>query len=346
MKRSSVAFSFTFSFLCLFFAAGCASVKEQPPLWAEEDTLESVYPSASYIARVGRGDSVQNASAFADAELTRHFEHSVTSLTSASQTMTSGQDGTTTTERTLNRKVLVDSSMQLFAVHHTDSWYDAKKKRYVVCSYIDRQEAFTVFESRIQQAKELFDSYYKNASSETNPILKTASLKDCKAPAENYLSVLNFAHTLMPSYDSRYADERKRIASVDAEIAQLKNTLVFYLDVKGDSDSRIKAVVSKSITDCGYKVTDSVQGSAKNSVCTVNVNVLPNKIYHEQTITANPSVEVKISGGAKTVFSYSRTLDRITGFKQAEAFVDKKIYDGLEGELKASLTQAVKDALN
>ena len=321
-------------------AAACASSpKEDAPLWSDENTLEQAYPSSSYIARIGRASSAQAAESFADSELTRHFEHSVQSVTSASQVMVNNASGTSKEEKSLERKVFVDSSMKLFALHHTQAWFEKKTKTYVVCSYLNREEAFSIYENQIKISRQNFEAFYNKAQDENNYLKKISALKDCIPAADSYLSVLSFAHTLYPKSDANYEKDKETLTSIDSQIAQLKKSILFYMDIKGDSNNQIKDCLTNIFTKSGFTITET------KSPYIIKVLVDSDKTYHEETITANPKVSLQILGQNTPFYSITITGSRVSGFKQAEAFVNKKIFDSLVSELKTQLPSELENKL-
>ena len=335
LRKFSVYISI-FSVLIYSFVSCASTPKKEVPLWTEEATIEEAFPSATYVARIGRGETADAARNFADAELTRHFEHSVKSSSAAKKVMSNSSGTTKTDERVLEQEVFVSSSMELFALHHTDYWFDAKTKRYVVCSYIERAEAWQIFESKVQQAQKEFFAKYNLCGKEKSSLSKMQLLSECIPVAEKYLDVLDFAHTLSPEGEKKYLADRETIAGISAQISDLKKHIVLRVSVSGDKDKRVERLVSQIISENGFSI--SASGSD-----TVNVNVQQNKVFHGSgdsgTITAEPGVTIVLSSNGKNLFSYNKTLSRVTGFTQAEAFVDNKIYSAIETELKSSFAE-------
>ena len=134
-------------------------------------------------------------------------------------------------------------------------------------------------------------------------------------------------------------EDKNKIASLESKITEEKNKISFQIKTVNDSSNKISSLVSNSINECGYKVVK------QNAAYLVQVEIDTGKSYYSDSITANPSVSVIISGNSKNIFSYEKSCQRITGFKDAENFVDKKIYDSLESEIKSSLTNELKSVL-
>ena len=97
LNKSKIISTFA-SFFIILGLSGCASkqTNTEKPLWASDETIESVYPNAVYIARIGYATSSTAAASMAEAELVFYFSHTVHSQVKASQVMTdskkSGQE--------------------------------------------------------------------------------------------------------------------------------------------------------------------------------------------------------------------------------------------------------------
>ena len=168
---------------------------------------------------------------------------------------------------------------------------------------------------------------------------KISLLTQLKEKSVEYENALDFSHILYPDADNLYEEDKNKIASLESKITEEKNKISFQIKTVHDSSNKISSLVSNSINECGYKVVK------QNGAYLVQVEIDLGKSYYSDSITANPSVSVIISGNSKNIFSYEKSTQRITGFKDAENFVDKKIYDSLESEIKSSLTNELKTVL-
>ena len=326
-------------FLALL-SVSCSSVQNQArPLWADDEGVLYAYPSENYIARLGYGESAASAKAFSDAELARYFEHSVQTTTQASQTMTNASGKTTSQESVLQRNVTINSDLTLFAVGHTQPWLDKTTGQYIACSYINRREAWKIYEKKLTQSKKEFDYLYDAAIKEEDLLKKISRLKSTNSSSQTFVTRLDFAQTLYPPSEEFYTADRDRIASIQSLMESARMNCVMNMIVSGDKDNRIRRIAES------FFVSENFIISSKSYVYTVSVSVEPNKTYHEQSITAEPGITVAIHNGKENLFTYNKNLPRIAGFTEAEALVDKKIYDALESELNASFAQALREFL-
>ena len=336
---SSLAAGITCAVCIAFFS--CASKPVQKPLWASYDTIELVYPSTEYIARIGTGDSAQTAGLLAEGELASYFSHTVEASAKASQTMVSAAGSTTKESRMIERTVNVESLMKLSAVHKTTAWFDREGRQYVCCAYINREEVWQVYEGKIFSEREHFLSFFQTAQAEKDSLRRMLLLKKAGSAARNYLDTLDFARLLSPVKESAYAKDRAAIARLDIEWEKAKKEAVMSVTVKEDSAGIIFRCLTSLLAEEGFVLTPK----AAQAVYTVRADIQPNKVRHAEMLTAEPGISIYIYSGAQQAFSYAKTLERISGFTEAEKLVDKKIYASLERELQASFLQELRTAL-
>ena len=336
MKKTQAIFLFL---IILATFTSCKSTQAAAPLWTELETLEEAYPSKDYIARIGYGENAQEARVLSEAELTSYFEHSVQTEVNSSFSQSMTGTKTSDAERTLTQKVNVKADMSLFAVKHTNPWFSKENRQYICCSFIDREEAWKVYESRVLQAEKNFLTSYKTALEEKDPLKRLFLLSKSSLPAEEYSEVLSFAHALSPKNSASYERDRDIIAKIPADMEKARLAASMKIIVSGDSDSLAERTVTQILSSKGFILKSSA------AAYEVLVNVQPGKQYHQQSITAVPGVSVEITNGEESIFSYAKTLERQTGFIEAETFVDKKIYQAVEKELKSTLSSEIDKAL-
>ena len=328
--------------LCIsFLFAACASKPVQKPLWADYDTIEAVYPKADYIARIGTGDSAQTAGLLAEGALGTYFTHTVQSSTTARQTMTSAANTSTSSSRTIERTVTLESLMELAAVHKTNPYFDRESSHYVCCAFINREEAWHLYEGRLLSEREHFQAFFKSAEDEQDYLKRMMLLKKADNASQNYLSALDFARLLSPAREAAYAKDRLAIARLESEWEKAKKEAAMYVTVKKDMSGRISRCMTALLAGEGFMLA----ASPSQAVYTVLVEVEPNKMRHADMLTAEPGISVAIRNGDRQFFSYAKSLERISGFSEAEAFVDKKIYTALEEELLSSFLTEFRTAL-
>ena len=156
MKKFAVIFIFLF-ILCF-------------PLLAED-----ILNNPAYIAQLGYGSTKDSAESNALAALSKFFQMKV-SVQAKEQTILNDSNF----ETTLSEEVFVQSYTELFAVHYSKSKYAKKQKQYEVIAYIDRKEAWIIYEPKINDCTSQFEQFYFDAISKNDAILKIAGQRHTK----------------------------------------------------------------------------------------------------------------------------------------------------------------------
>lgn len=349
LNKSKIISTFA-SFFIILGLSGCASkqTNTEKPLWASDETIESVYPNAVYIARIGYATSSTAAASMAEAELVSYFSHTVHSQVKASQVMTdskkSGQESNgsdSKVSRKIERTVNVDSMQELFDVHKTQAWFDRQNKKYICCAYIKRADAFKLYEGSVSQAKNVFRTFYDKAVAEKDPLEKLELLLACKEPGEAYLDSLQISRLLNPNKESAFAGDRKYVEGLDAEIDGCRKNCRMYVRASNEEGGKLIPCVIKIIKSQALYVGES----AKDSPYELLIDLDMGKIVHGETLTCQPELSISIrlnSSDSADKLSYKKSLAKQSGFTEAQAFVDKKILASAEIELKASLGEELK----
>lgn len=334
--------NFIAAFILSLVSFSCASNKQSTkPLWADDATINQVYPNELYIARIGTSQDEDKSLLFADAELSSYFSRQVSSEIKAVKVLTN-KNGVTSDESTITQNVSSKSYVQLFNVAHTTPWYDKSVKKYVCCAYINRAEAWRMYESNVIQAKQTFYSIFNKANDEKDLLKKSVLLVKCKNAANEYVVTLDTGRVLYSSGVAKYEGDRDVLSSIDQQIISAKLNSIMKVSVKNDSYNKISYVVTSILRNQGYEVSDT------NYLYLVTVVVKPNKVTHKDThsITAEPGITLTINNRQETVFAYAKTTEHVTGYSDAEKFVNNKIYSALEKELNSSLSDELNKSFN
>lgn len=326
--------------LTLFSCGSTNGVVEQVPLWANEMTLESIYPKSQYIARIGSSANAQAAATMAESEIITYFNHTVMSKTRAFESRTMKDDKYSTTQN-LEREVNIRSSIELFAVRKTNPWYDKQTGTYISCAYIDRNEAWTLYRPHILRDSQTFRSFYDSAAKESDAFKKIKILHNAEESAQIFADDLEFARILSPSGITEFAADSKKLAGMKEAMASARLAASMKITVKNDDGNRISRLVTSLLSGEGYYLSD------REFAYLVNVNVEKNIKKHKDgddtILTSEPGLSITITNGSEKLFSYNKSFNRISGFN--ETFVDKKLYSALEDEINESFVKEFKAAL-
>ena len=326
-----------FSFLAalVLFVAGAPpfAAKQRVPRWAD-GALEANFPRDSYIAAVGYGASAEEAAAMADAELGRYFSQSVETSVQAEQVAVS-VSGMTTDERNIRRQTVITSSVELFAVRHTEPWRGQKAAQYAVCAYIDRAEAWQVFEPKLQAAFQRFTALHEEARRQEDAfrsLLAYGAALSC-AEQDGLSDLILFSHVLFPSGARQYQSAQDMLASVPADMKRLADGCSVAVECASDCGGGVASAIAASFARLGIAVFNSTGGATY--VCAVDVT--ENKQELPAGTFYTPSVRITVLSEGASVHTYSRTAAK-TGARNADV-ARQRAYSALSQEIARSFLQ-------
>jgi hypothetical protein len=153
-----------------FTLASCASAS---PDWAASSSaIRAVYPDSDYIAQRGRGATREAAEVAAAAEIARFFTSQI-SVKSGYRAVFTQQNGEVTERLEFTGEAFVQSQIDLFGIRYVqDAFYNKAEKEWQTIAYIDRNEAWTVYEPRFKRQADAFAALYAAAENEHSQFRK------------------------------------------------------------------------------------------------------------------------------------------------------------------------------
>ncbi|MDR0600372.1 MAG: hypothetical protein LBG84_09895 [Treponema sp.] len=254
--------------LAAFLALPAAVRAAPPPDWVTRG-VEAVYPREAYIAVTGRGKTAKLAEKDADAALSLYCIAEVTTVSRSRQTLTSD----TGLYARLDSETFVHSVTRLFALRHTAPWYDRGEKTYTVAAYIDRAEAWAIFEPRVRREAEEFRALWRAAESETAAL---KSYFDYKRALEHtrrgdFVNTMNFGEILYPQKMNALAgDIRQNIARLGAKLNEARNMAAVFIQCPVDFESAVSTALARLLSAEGLPVTADKRRAA--AICTARVD--------------------------------------------------------------------------
>ncbi len=334
MKRQPYKIFSSLVALALFIAGmPTFAAKQQVPRWVD-GAFDADFPRDSYIAAVGYGASAEEAAVAADAELGRYFRQSVETSVQAEQVAVS-VSGMTTDERSVRRQTVITSSVELFAVRHTEPWRGQKSAQYAVCAYIDRAEAWQAFEPKLKEASQRFAALHNEARRQEKAFLSLLAYGAAKAGAERdgLSDLFLFAHVLFPSGARQYQAAQDLLASVPADIKRLADSCSVAVACANDCGGLVASAVAASFARFGVAVSSGLGGASY--VCAVDVaenrQELPAGTFY------TPSVRITVLSGDASVYTYSSTAAKV-GARNADV-ARQRAYSALSQEITRSFLQ-------
>jgi hypothetical protein len=204
------------------------------------------------------------------------------------------RNGESDQTRFTKEETFVSSQTSLFAVRYaSDPWYNTGEGLWETVAYIDRDEAWTIYEPQVRQRADAFTKLYEAAETDEEPFRQFFQYPKAQAYAEQELdSYLNFAQILHPRNAQRYDEIRSFIASIPQRIERSRANAGIIVDCPVDLDGITAAALTAAISAEGFPVTR--EKDAARAVCTASVEegmqTLPAGTFY------TPAVSITISG--------------------------------------------------
>lgn len=246
------------SFLIL---GGCATGSApaqggKTPLWVTDK--DAVYPSDEFLAEVGEGDSLKGAKSNAAGAIAQIFRTRVkvdSEIRTRYSEMT-GEGGETlgmVTQTDFDQNIGQSSDQSLSNLKYGESWTDEMGRVYAV-AYLNRGETGNLYRSRIIDNDERVSELLGRARTQDEPLRRFAFLDAAHVYAEatralvEQLEIINMpmARSVMHPYE---------LGEIRASKADQAAALKIRVEVAGDPDGRIEAILSDWITDKGFTVS-------------------------------------------------------------------------------------------
>jgi hypothetical protein len=311
--------SLTFLFL------SCATRAVVAPLWTAD--VSTVFPNDAYIAQKSYGADKRGAETAALAALARFFKSNIE--TRATEVITVTDAGS---QSTLTDETFVQSQIELFAVRYTEPWYNNDTGYWETVAYINRDEAWGIFEPKLAQKTNAFNALYDEAEKQTDSLTRILLYSKAAgfANRETILPMLEFAHILNPTGVFLYGETQARFSQIPAAIEKLKSVSGIYIASNAELDPAISAAFVDSFSGHGFLIER--RKDAAMYTCTITF------IENPQTQRAGtfyyPSVETNISGKSGTVYTYGRKLSRV-GASTPDA-AKRRAYTAMVHEIQKS----------
>lgn len=258
--------------IILFFS--CATVskneKNRIPLWADLENISSVFPEKEYIARFGYGETSESAKLNADAELSVYFNNEILTHTSATEVL-ENKNTNTDIIRKLNRKIEISSNAELVALRHTDSWFDKSRNRYVVCAYINRNEAWQILQPKIESETTAFSKLYEESKKQSDTIKKIIFVTSALKQVDLFYEYYYLAMSLIPEKATQYSGIEKRIQQAIFDNKTLKTETALKIIFSGDDTWRVQSKLAQILSEDGFPIGNTSFKYKVNAITKIEI---------------------------------------------------------------------------
>lgn len=282
--------------------------------------------NSDYIAYKGRGETVKEAENNALEQISKYFSMKI-HTEGSEYTIVSGNNKSQTE---LQNNIFVESQTELFAVHYTEPVLNKKQKIYEVIAYINREEAWKIYEARIKTIIEKFDGAISTAKSENVDFKQILFYKKAQflAKTNNLEKVIQFAYGLYSEKAQNYEYVLDEISIIPKEINSKSRNCNIYIE---DSNKQILDEIKHLLGELNIPITEIKENA--NIICTIdfkdNKQVLPAGTFY------TPSISVSFTNDNMTLFNYSKNLKKV-GAKNSNV-AEQRLYTAITTDLRQSL---------
>lgn len=337
MKFRNFAMAFT-AFLPLFFSclsapknsAASFAQSASRPQWITDEGRQAQFPKSAYVSVLAwTSGNAEEAKTKAAAELANYVKSSINAQINTSFDAKQ-MDSATLSEfqktRNYQDNTQITSQNTLYQIQYTVPWYDKTNKEYYCCAYINRAEAWSYIEPKMQKVRENFTKQYNNALTQTNNISKINGIRRAQALLPQFYEYYDFAIFIDANKAAAYKElDNLAVASYE-RLALIKQETKVKINVTNDNSKRAYTKLSSLFEKAGFIVANSSADYVADAEVIYSLD-LNGEIY-----TAYPEFNLNLAYQGKTVSSYNKHLPKVAMYEKDKAII--RIFYNLESELE------------
>jgi hypothetical protein len=311
----------------ILFSGACATFPE-PPAWAFD--MEAAYPAEKYIAQPGRGSDRRMAELAGLEAISRWFVSEVKSSVRAQRSY-SEQDGEASQSTQVDEQIFVQSQTRLFAVRYTEPWYNDRMSEWEVLAYIDRAEAWAIYEPGLRQKAGGFRSLYRTAETGGEALKQYYLYSAARGLTAELEQMLGFADVLNPGGAAAFRDVRDAIAELPRKTDSARTNADIYIDCPNGQEGTLYAALVRVFGGLGFPIRQDRE--AASAVCAAGVNENVQRL--EAGTFYTPEITLSLTGKTGPLFTWSAVAQRTGAFNADIA--RNRAYAALAREIEKSL---------
>lgn len=315
---------------------GCASSKirepqnKEIPLWASNETINQIFPEEDFIARIGFGETENFARLNADSELSTYFSAKIENTVFASENYVN-QNDETSVQKQLSKNISLEGNSELFALRHTDSYFDKKRGTFIVCAYINRNEAWNLTEAKLNSISKAINSLYSESQKSNENFFKIIQFHSVLQKSEEFYKLYFLAEGIAPQKAKEFHTTQGIIQNAQNEIVKLKQKSVIFVNVQGDDSGRIKTKISEVLSKNGFSVSDFRRDSDSFYSLNANVNIEISENGGFFVCYPQISLSVKTAEG-NTISSFAKSFEKVASYTKESC--SRMVFSKIENELE------------
>lgn len=321
-------------FIVTLFVAtlwSCVSSSNVAPEWVTNP--DSVYNSKEYLWAVGSGADRKGSENDALALLVRSIQQNVLATTEANKTLAGSEKSGYDINYDSSSSVVTASSIkEIPGITFPQTWIAENGTVYTL-ALLNRQEAGRYYRQKIADLTAVVESEIVFASAHKGTFAALNALQNAvQAAWENQ----GYIDTLAGIHSDMY-----RLVSLDYESAQAvevlaarqKEAIMVAVEIEGDSNGRIAAVLETTLADLGLKITSASEPTAAylfRGKVIMEPLKLDNKYEYARFVLDIDLIE---TASGKILFPYSETgREAHVSYSEASQRAFRTMEDMLEKE--------------
>lgn len=278
------------------------------PIWLTEEGKNSLFPKDEYLSASAFGSSDIEAKSKAAAEISENIKTIIKTNLSSEYFATEKKENINSYKK-IRQNIISSSENTIYQLEYTTPYYSPDYGMYICAAYINRRKAFDVIQPKLDKTQKLFPSAYEKALSFDDDVKKIIAIQNAQKILNDFYESYDFAIAIAPEKAKAYSEIDILAAESFSKINDIKSKIKICVNVINDINNQ----VFDKISDCLSKENFSITTSNDNNYeakATVNVNVTKTP----STYQTNPSITIEIFSNKNSVYSYTRQLDKVSGF--------------------------------
>lgn len=283
---------------------------ESFPLWITEEGKNSLFPKNEYLSASATGSSDTEAKSKAAAEISENIKTIIKTNLSAGYFATE-KNGNINSNKKIQQNIMSSSENTIYQLEYTTPYYYSDYGIYICVAYINRKKAFDAVQPKLDKVQQIFPTTYKNAISLNDNFEKIIAIQKAQKILKDFYESYDFAIAIVPERAKSYSELDILATESFSKLDELKSEIKVYINVIGDINNQISDKISDCLSRENLSITNS-NDSNYEAKATVNIKITKNP----STYQAIPSITIEIFSNNKTVYSYSKQLDKVSGFDE------------------------------
>jgi hypothetical protein len=275
--------------------------------------VEAVYPRAAYIAQRGEGGTRQDAELAALGAISYYFASEI-NASQSSRSVWTERDGVTNAESRTEAETIARSQTRMVAVRYAeDPWRNPATGKWETVAYLDRNEAWTLYEPQARTVSGALLALVKAAEDEGEAFSRVLRFGTAAAYAEGaeFTTVREFAQVLYPSRaQAFFRDADSAVSSLPAKADAARREARIFIECPADLDGLIYNAAAAAWAAEGFPVERNREAAA--NVCVIRVDegiqAMDSGVFYNPELSG--TVRGVSPGASGALFSFTATAPR------------------------------------